>query len=188
MASRKYTDEMISFIRDHSSKTTRKELTAMFNKKFNMNITMDSLQWICKSNNIKGTPNFVKGVCPHKNTKYKIGDECFLAGEWRVITSIDEGVPILKRSEYKKRIVWEREYGEIPPKHCFIYLDGDKRNCELDNLACVPILWMRILNKNGWLKGNKDITLSALKWCELHYNLSKKDNNRYVKLDGKRYR
>ena len=36
-----------------------------------MNITMDSLQWICKSNNIKGTPNFVKGVCPHKNKKYK---------------------------------------------------------------------------------------------------------------------
>ena len=112
----------------------------------------------------------------------------FLAGEWRVITSIDEGVPILKRSEYKKRIVWEREYGEIPPNHCFIYLDGDKKNCELDNLTCVPILWMRILNQNGWLKGNKDITLSALKWCELHYSLSKKYGNRYVKLDGKRYR
>lgn len=186
---RKYTDEMLSFIREHSSTTTRQELTEMFNERFNMNITADSMQWICKSNKIKGKPSFVKGVCPYKNVKYEIGDEFFMAGEWRVLTSLGDGNrTILQRSEYKKRIIWEKAYGEIPPKHCFIYLDGDKRNCELDNLACIPILWMRILNQNGWLKGNREITLSALKWCELHYNLSTKMGNRYVKSDGKRYR
>lgn len=189
MANKKYTEEMLSYIREYSPSIPRKELLIMFNEKFNMNISHDALNWVCKSNGIKGIKNFYKGCeCPHKNTKYKVGDEFFIAGEWRVLTSTEEGVPILQRSEYKKRILWEKAYGEVPENHCFIYLDGDKRNCELENLACVPLIWMRIMTKNGWIKGEKEITLSAIKWCELHYSLSQKVGNRYVKMNGSRYR
>lgn len=183
-----YTDEMLSFLREHSSSITRKELTELFNKEFGTNKTVDSIEGVCKSNKIKGTPNFVKGVCPHKNTKYKIGDEFFIAGEWRILISTEPKLNILHRSEYKKRIIWENEYGKIPENHCFIYLDGDKTNCTLDNLACIPLLWMRVLNQNGWLKGDKQITLTALEWCRLHYSISVNDGKRYVKQNGKRYR
>lgn len=188
MASKKYTEEMVEFVRKHSSEVHRNELAIMFNSQFDMNLTAENIRWICRQNNIQGKPNFVKGVCPHKNIKYKIGDEFFVAGEWRVLTSTEPKLDILHRSEYKKRVIWEAEYGKIPENSCFIYLDGDKRNCELDNLACVPMLWMRILNQNGWLTGNKEVTLAALKWCELHYSLSKRSGNRYVRFDGSRYR
>lgn len=184
----KYPEELIEYIRIQSPKVHRKELVEMIGDKFGIHLTIDKLRWICRTKGIKGNPNFKKGVCPHKNTKYKIGDEVFLAGEWRVITSTEEGIPILKRSEYKKRVLWEREHGCIPENHCFIYLDGDRKNCTLDNLACVPIMWMRIINQNGWVTGNKDVTLAAIQWCELHYKLSKKCGNRYVKMDGRRYR
>lgn len=184
----KYTEEMITFLRDNSSGRTRKELTELFNEHFNTRKSVNAIEWACKSNKIKGNPNFIKGICPHKNIKYKIGDECFLAGEWRIITSTEEKVPILKRCEYKKRIIWQQAHGNIPEKHVLIYLDGDKRNCTLENLACVPLLWMRIINQNGWLTDSRSHTITALKWCELHYALSVSDGNRYVKPSGKRYR
>ena len=179
---------MIDFIREKSHTVFRKELVDLFKDKFGVDTTVNSLKWLCGKYNITGKKNFQKGVCPHKNIKYNIGDECFLAGEWRIITSIEENVPILKRCDYKKRVIWKDAYGEIPNNSCLIYLDGDKRNCTLDNIACVPLLWMRVLNQNGWLNGNKEVTITALKWCELHYSISKKDGNRYVKYNGQRYR
>lgn len=185
----KYTQEQVDFIKEHSPHMTRRELTDLFNSHYGTELSVDSIQWVCKSRKIKAMQiGFQKGICPYNARKYKIGDEFFAAGEWRVITSTEPHVPILKRSEYKKRIIWKQAHGEIPKNHRFIYLDGNKRNCTLENLECIPILYMRILNQNGWLNGNREVTLTALEWCKLHYSLSVKIGNRYVKQDGKRYR
>lgn len=180
---------MISFLKDNADGIKRDELTDLFNQHFGTNQSVVAIRTICKKYDMPHIKiGFPKGTSGYDNTKYKVGDECFLAGEWRVIISMESKVPILKRSEYKKRIIWQNEYGEIPKNHCFIYLDGDKRNCTLDNLRLVPLMWMRILNQNGWLAGNREVTLAALEFCKLHYALSVKDGNRYVKQNGQRYR
>lgn len=177
-----YTDEQIDFLNKFSTSMSRTELTDKFNEKFGTCRTKCQIQDYCARHKIIGRSRRIR------QKKYKIGDECFLAGEWRIVISTEQKIPILKRTEYKKRVIWQQKYGNIPSNHLLIYLDGDKKNCTLENLALVPILWMRILNQNGWLNGNVEVTKSALKWCELHYSLSKKYGNRYVKQNGQRYR
>lgn len=37
----------------------------------------------------------------------------------------------------KHRLMWEQEHGPIPDGHVVIFVDGNKRNFALDNLACI---------------------------------------------------
>lgn len=37
----------------------------------------------------------------------------------------------------KHRWIWEQAYGPIPPGHCLIFLDRNKQNCSLNNLALI---------------------------------------------------
>lgn len=37
----------------------------------------------------------------------------------------------------KHRWIWEQAHGPIPPGHCLIFLDGNKQNCSLNNLALI---------------------------------------------------
>ena len=39
---------------------------------------------------------------------------------------------------YKHRWVWEQAHGPIPAGHVLVFLDGDKTNCNLDNLMVLP--------------------------------------------------
>ncbi len=50
------------------------------------------------------------------------------------------GVILIKTEkglEYKSRAVWEKEVGPIPKDGMIIFLDGDRTNCDISNLACV---------------------------------------------------
>lgn len=38
---------------------------------------------------------------------------------------------------YKQRKVWIDNFGEIPKNHFIIFLDGDRTNYNIENLACV---------------------------------------------------
>jgi hypothetical protein len=71
----------------------------------------------------------------------------------------------------KRRYVWEQAYGKIPDKHMILNLDGNQLNCELSNLVCIPTKYRPALNKNKWLGKSRDITLTAIKWCDLFYAL-----------------
>lgn len=182
MANHVYTDAEIQFLKDNSAGISRQELTDRFNTEFGLHQTKSQIQDWCSRHGIKGRSK------RESSQKYKIGDELVLIGEVMVIQSTEPNVPILKRVEYKKRILWREAHGDIPKNHLLIFLDGNKMNCTLENLACVPLTWMRILNQNGWLNGDAEVTKTALKWCELHYAISVKSGNRYVKQNGQRYR
>ena len=67
----------------------------------------------------------------------------------------------------KARYLYIRRYGEIPPNHNVIHLDGDKKNFEISNLYLMPHIFQGVMNKCGWFSDNPDITLAALKLCEL---------------------
>lgn len=38
----------------------------------------------------------------------------------------------------KARMVWREHRGEIPSGHVITYRDGDSRNCDINNLVCLP--------------------------------------------------
>jgi len=45
---------------------------------------------------------------------------------------------------------WEAAHGPVAPGHCIIFIDGDKANCAIENLACVSRRELAMINKRGF--------------------------------------
>lgn len=73
----------------------------------------------------------------------------------------------------KQHLVWERNYGKVPEGCLVVFLDKDYRNCAVENLYCTTRQINFMMAKNGWYSQEREITLTALKWCELYYALRK---------------
>ena len=66
----------------------------------------------------------------------------------------------------KTRYVFEKHYGTIPKGYNIIQLDGDYRNCDIDNLRCVSTKALRIINRYK-AYGKTIITDALIKVLEL---------------------
>lgn len=195
-----YSDEQVEFLKTNAPLMSRKELTERFNEKFGTDKSVRAIKSYCnargyhspfdgrfKEGNVswqtglrgdefkshyteetfkRMTQQMIEG----RKTK-KIGDEIIKDGKPYVIVSTDYSLPHDKRRQPKSRVVWERLHGEIPKDHCIICLDGNPMNCEPSNLYCMPIQFRTVLAKNQWWFGNAELTLAAIKWCELFYAL-----------------
>lgn len=82
---------------------------------------------------------FKKGQIPHNAVPVgtKIKDTY---GYWKIKT----GEPDIW--EFMHIAVWTTEHGEIPEGHAIAFLDGDKDNYGIDNLACVPKGAVSVMN------------------------------------------
>lgn len=58
----------------------------------------------------------------------------------------------------KQRFVYESMYGNIPPKHKVIFLDGNNRNFDPNNLKAVSNAEELIMNKNNLRYDSKELT------------------------------
>jgi len=112
-------------------------------------------------------------------TASPIGSERWTGG-YLYIKIADKPLPkkfttadIRKNWVAKHRLVWEREHGEIPKDGIVVFLDGDRSNFDLDNLYCTSKKITATMIRNKWFSENRDITLAAIKWSELHYELGK---------------
>jgi hypothetical protein len=155
----KLTDEHIQYLRDHQH-LTRPVLLAQFNAKFSANLTMDGLSTRCYRLKIKSTaqkkPNsgcFNKGLTPWNKGKkglrvspaseFKKGNlpaQTKPVGSMRRtlrdnILQIKIANPKVWRDVHK--LIYEEHHGPIPKGHVIIFLDGDKNNFDVQNLACI---------------------------------------------------
>ena len=73
----------------------------------------------------------------------------------------------------KQRLIYEKHKGKIPPKHYIVFLDGDRENFDIDNLYCCEKKIIAMMGRNGWFSDNAEITLTAIKLCELQFALQK---------------
>ena len=83
--------------------------------------------------------------------------------------------PNWKRKDY---IVW-KQHGNEPPvdsTEMLIHLDGDRQNCNIENLYKTSRKINLMLAKNKWFSEDPDITLAAIKWCELYYAIKEQRN------------
>lgn len=192
-----YTPEQEAFLRKHSAKNSRRELTKMFNDKFNTSKSVLAIKSWCNNRGINSgndgkfkegniswqtglskeeykshftEESYNRSIAPLKDKRvHSIGDTVTRHGELYVITSVEPGVPYEKRMMVKRRYVYESTYGKIPKSHRIIQIDGNNLNCEPGNLACIPTKFVPTLNKHRWLSsGNPEVTITAIKLCELH--------------------
>lgn len=173
----KYTEEMRLFVKENINGTSYKDMTQLFNLKFNQNLsvsTMKSYIQRCGFKNNRDT-TLKKGNIPHnKGKKGVIHEGCQkgwlpkgnIPSQYRPVGSertdkdgyvwIKVGDP--NKWRQKNHLIWESAYGEIPKNHVVIFLDGDKSNLNIDNLKLVTRQELLVMNRNKLFTTNADFT------------------------------
>lgn len=200
-----YSPEQEDFLKTNAPLMSRKELTELFNREFGTNRSVSGIKSFCNARGYNSSADgkfkkghitwqsglrgeeykshytkesFQRGIegMRQANKTKKIGDEVVIKGMPWIVTSLEYGVPFHKRRQPKRRVVWERHHGEIPKDCCIVCLDGDQMNCDIENLYCMPIRFRPIMSKNKWWFSDANMTLAAIKWCELHYAIKAVNN------------
>lgn len=167
------------FLRDNINKYTYRQLTELFNAQFGTNLKEHSISDMClKRMGVrrdkpfkfsKGRKDFVY-TCPI-GTESRIGDEVFV----KVANNYHEGRTPSKGSDSnwkrKQVLIYERAHGEISRGNLIIFLDKNRNNFNVDNLYCTTREVNFMMAKNRWYTTDREVTLVAIKWCELFYAL-----------------
>lgn len=191
---KKYTDDIINFLREIAPGKTYKEIVEIFNKKYDLDMTVDKLSSLLSRKKIKtGTTGcFRKGFIPwNKGKKGYIGANktSFKKGNkpknWRPIGSErinDEGYTLikvsneggmLKRWALKHRVVWEQHHKKkIPKGSVIIFADGNKNNLNIENLICVTRNELKVLNRCRLISSVPELTKTGLNVAKLKIKLA----------------
>lgn len=188
MIRHKYTNEEDKFLIDNVKGISLKELTDKFNQRFNINLSESSIAnrkvKLHLSSGITGgqfqkghTPAnkdrkwneympkekqknclktaFKKGNIPHNHRN--VFEERFDKNGYIEIKVKEPNV-----WQQKQRYIYEQYYGKIPKNHKVIFLDGNNRNFNIDNLKLVSGAEHLIINKNKLRYNNKELTETGI--------------------------
>jgi hypothetical protein len=167
----KYTPEQDAFIRTQSQIYTLAKVKAMFKDKYGLEITKQAITDRCRRV-YHTAPVKAKDKVDYRQywSELPIGDEAVKDG--KVIVKTDNALGRkFGNWKYKHWHIWEQHNGPVPKGYRVIFLDGNNRNFDINNLACVPLKYICLLACNNWKFENAELTKAALKWCELFYKL-----------------
>ena len=187
----KYTDEMIEFLREVAKGKTYVELVKIFNKKYDLEITVGKMKNLLSRKKIHtgtGGNLYKKGYIPwNKGKKGYMGANrtSFKKGHrpksWKPVGSerVDkDGYTLIKIAEPKKwalkhRVIWEEHYkNKVPKRSVIIFADGDKTNLNVDNLICVTRNELRVLNQCRLIRSVPELTKTGLNIAKIRIKLA----------------
>lgn len=171
-----YTEEQEKWLTDNYKVfSSYEELTTAFNRTFRRTKPIRSIREKCsKRLGLTGIGNpgrfqtgHVQEQCPI-GTIRKCSNGCsyikVIDNQYSYISGYSEPywLPVQKK-------VWQDHYGEVPEGKMIIFLDGNRDNLDIENLYCINRKISAIMAKNKWYTMSSEHTLTAIKWCELHY-------------------
>ena len=110
--------------------------------------------------------SFKKGQKPHN---YKpLGSERITKDGYCEIKVSDTG----RRWRPKHVLIYEKHHGKVPKGSAVIFLDGDKRNFDIDNLHLVTRGQLAMLNKNSLIQKDAELTKTAINVVDLMKKIS----------------
>ena len=190
----KYEQEHIDFIKAHQGASAR-EMAELFTEHFNIHVTKNQMKGVMYRNNISSgkTGRFEKGHIPNskgqkmskeqyekcKPTMFKKGH---IPKNHREIGSeriTKDGYIERKIKEpnlwvLKHRLIYEEHYGKIPAGYSVIFGDGDKLNCDINNLILVSRSELLLMNRNKLIKKDSSLTKTGLNIAKLLDTINKK--------------
>ena len=123
-----YPQEVIDFITDNSGAMSDKQLSAAINKRFNLSTSRQSTKSLRRYYNIgKGREKY--NPCPLLTERIKDGYIC--------IKISNDKKPANKNWILKHRYIYEQAHGKVPDGYIVIFLDNNRLNFDLDNLAII---------------------------------------------------
>lgn len=110
--------------------------------------------------------SFKKG---HKPYNYKpLGSERIVKDGYCEVKVSDTG----RRWRSKHVLIYEKHHGKVPKGSAVIFLDGDKRNFDIDNLYLVTRSQLAMLNKNSLIQKDAELTKTAINVVDLMKKIS----------------
>ncbi|MCM1530462.1 MAG: HNH endonuclease [Alistipes sp.] len=167
-----FTEEQDEWLRKQCCKYANYlEVAEAFNQRFGTDKTERGIQSHCARflKLISGRQAFKKGSIPWNDPP--IGTETVHANGYTYVKIRNTG---LKNQDYieKHRLIWQQHYGKKVPKgHVIVFLNSDKMDFSIENLYCISRKISTIMVTNGWFTDSREHTLTAIKWCELHFAL-----------------
>ena len=186
-----YTPEQKDFLLKNVTGQTANALLVLFNEEFHLSLSVSKLRAFKKNHKLSSgvCSQFCKGCVPiNKGKKW----EEFMSPEGQAAsrkTTLKPGQtpknhkPVgtesrhykhgvlecvkLKIAEpnvwvFKHRYAWEQAHGPIPKGHKLLFLDGDRTNARVDNLALVTDAELKLINQNGLYLRHKELTESGI--------------------------
>lgn len=173
-----YTPEEDEWLTDNYQNYAWNDLSKEFAKVFNIQVTGNGLRNHCRDTlNLKRENSHVV----IRNKKYKVGDEVeynngYIYVKVKEYQRDENGWSNKKARECwksKQTIIWEKHYGQVPDDCQIIFLNNNKEDFRIENLYCIKKQNLIYMIRNKWFSDNPEITLTAIKWCELMYATQK---------------
>ena len=156
----------------------QRQMSIAFNNRFSQNTCQKTIQKACARYNLFPERKGLAMIAGERNPftlRNPIGYERRSGGKVYVKVA-DEvyttGTPTFNESgnwQEKKRYMYEKYNGSIPDGYYIIHLNGDKKNFEKDNLYAITPQVNMLMGANRWYSIDPEVTLTAIKWCELFY-------------------
>ncbi|HEM4279106.1 HNH endonuclease [Streptococcus suis] len=185
MGKKIYTDEMKVFIFENYKGKTSQEVADLVNKHFGTSFTALQMKRFRGNNKLNSglTGHFEKGRIPHnKGKKYpgmypnsgqykkgRIPNSYHPVGTVNMTTDGYLKIKISDPNVWERvhLLVWREHYGPVPEGHIIVFLDGDKTNVDISNLACVNRSDIVRMNKNRYFDSDPETTKAAIGLVQL---------------------
>lgn len=169
---RRFSAEQDAWLLENAPHLSRKETTLRFNELFDADRTEAVLHVHCNRQlGIKRT-RATRADSQRKRCDAKpLGSETIYNGFTFIKVTDTNSGNFYKNWELKQRVLWRQRHGDIPPGHMIIFLNKDRSDFSEENLFCISQATNAIMVHNGWYSTDRDITLTAIRYCELHFAL-----------------
>lgn len=200
-----YTSEEKEFLIGYFPGHHYREIQAAFQAEFGKELTMRQIKAFGGNNKLKTgyTGCFTKGHVPANKgktmpkhvydkaapTMFKpgqkppntlpVGTEKMLADGY-IWIKINDAPCTKKQTNWiqKHRHVWMQHNGPIPKGQMVTFLDGDRTNCEIENLALISKAENARMNQNKLYSTDRDLTRTGIYVARLKTNLNKRKNEK----------
>ena len=185
--SKTFPEEIAKYIQENYCGIGPKEMALILNSRFGSNYTREQLSTYYKNHNLnsgltgyfskghvpanKGKPMpedqykkcaatmFQKGNIPHNHMQ--VGEYTHTSDGYLVRKIQEEGIQ-RERFEFVHRATWKKHFGPIPEGEMVSFLDGDKDNCDIENLVLMDNSENLEMNRSKLRFKNAESTKSGL--------------------------
>lgn len=175
----------MNFLYKFKKGRSAKEVAKVMNDQFGVCLNANQIKNYRRNHGLKSglTGHFEKGRLPHnKGEKYPNmppNSGQFQKGNkppnWVPVGTIrytTDGYPKRKIAEpnvweYCHRAEWEKYNGPIPSGHSVVFLNGDKTNWDISNLACLSKNEIVRMNQDGLFASDADLTRVGISYTKL---------------------
>lgn len=164
-----YTKEELEYLREIKTGKTRKEITELFNKKFNADRTVGSIKSVMQENGMRldSDGRFKKGNRPENIQP--VGTEV-MRGDGYLWVKVAEP----NKWKLKHRVIYQEHHGAIPEGGRIVFGDGDALNLDIDNLILVSDKQLLKMNQFNLIQNDAELTKTGVLIADLYLKMGEK--------------